>query len=87
MKHALLLALVACALALTAVGCHSRNTRHRDSGQWGETNTIDGYAKVHGITRKEAAKRMREQMLPPPTFDAHQPPPETAAATPETTNR
>jgi hypothetical protein len=87
MKHGLFLALVACTLVLSAAGCQSRSTRHRDTGAWGETNTIDGYAKVHGITRQEAAKRMREQMVPPPAFDSHQPSAETAAATPETVNK
>jgi hypothetical protein len=28
-------------------------------------NSVDGYAKAHGVSREEAVRRMRDKLVPP----------------------
>jgi len=58
----------------TGFGCQSRSfvSMGRDANGHDfavPTNSIDGYAKEHGISREEAAKRMRAELVPP--SDSH----------------
>jgi hypothetical protein len=71
-------------------GCHPRNTKSsQGSGGYAGTpaNSIDGYAKEHGISREEAAKRMRAQLVPPGESNAERSPIATSTANSETQNK
>jgi hypothetical protein len=79
-------------LSLAAFGCQSRNFMNMGKDSKGReygvpANTIDGYAKAHGISREEAAKRMRAELVQPSDSHADTSPIANAAASSETQTR
>lgn len=75
-------------VCVSLFGCHPRNTRSGQSGYAGmPSNSIDGYAKEHGISRAEAAKRMRAQLVPPGEVNAERSPVNTSTVNSETQNK
>lgn len=64
MKQGMLWLFLILALVAAPIGCQPRNVRN-GYGAATSDNTIDGYAQSHGISREEAAKRMRAQLVPP----------------------
>jgi hypothetical protein len=86
MKHGIFLGIMVVALTVAIVGCRSRDvmsTKRSSGGEWGAANSIDGYAKAHGISRAEAAKRMRDELVSPSSSVPSQGSPETVARTPD----
>lgn len=84
MKQGLYLGLAIVALLLGDAGCRSRQFINLGQGKNGRehgvpANSIDGYAKAHGISRAEAAKRMRENLVPPGDSPADKSPVESSA--------
>jgi hypothetical protein len=68
MKYGMYLAAAIVSLTILIAGCQSRNLGLGKNSQKSvgvPENSIDGYAKAHGISREEAAKRMREKLVPP----------------------
>jgi hypothetical protein len=83
MKNGILWAAVVFSMIFGGTGCRSGmlnlGRNHQSHDRSIPPNSIDGYAKAHGITRAEAAKRMREKMAPPSTYGTSQPSAEVAA--------
>ncbi len=78
MKCGMIWAITALTLAIAATGCQSRRFANMGKDANGHeygvpANSIDGYAKAHGISRSEAAKRMRDELVPPsdPHVEGH----------------
>jgi hypothetical protein len=75
-------------VCVSVFGCHPRDTRSGQGGYSGmPANSIDGYAKEHGISRAEAAKRMRAQLVPPGDSNAEKSPIVANTANSETQNK
>jgi hypothetical protein len=92
MKNGIIFGVVAISLILGNAGCRSRCFESIGKDRHGNehgvpSNSIDGYAKAHGVTRAEAAKRMREEMAPPSPYGAPQPSAEMTATTSENVNK
>jgi hypothetical protein len=86
MKQGMYLGLAIVALLLVDAGCRSRQFTNLGQGKNGReygvpANSIDGYAKAHGVSRAEAAKRMRENLVPPGDPPADKSPVELSSAT------
>jgi hypothetical protein len=69
MKNGMYWGIAVFALATVLSGCQSRSFINVGEDSKGNAyavpaNSVDGYAKAHGISRQEAAKRMREQFVP-----------------------
>ncbi|MCC6125864.1 MAG: hypothetical protein IT426_12930 [Pirellulales bacterium] len=82
MKHGLYLGLAMIAILLVDAGCRTRQFTNlgKNGREYGApANSIDGYAKAHGISRAEAAKRMRENLVPPGDSPAEKSPVELSA--------
>jgi hypothetical protein len=77
MKKTCICGLALAVLALIQTGCQSRhfvNAGEKNGHQYAvPANSIDGYAKAHGVSREEAAKRMRDQLVAPDAKMASQP--------------
>ncbi len=78
-------------LVVCEAGCGNRNFVNMGTDSHGHaygvpSNSIDGYAKAHGISRAEAAKRMRQELVPPNDSHANDPPAQTVSAMPEKVN-
>jgi hypothetical protein len=74
MKQGLYLVFVMAALMVLGGGCRSRCFECVGKDARGHeyavpADSIDGYAKAHGCSRAEAAKRMRAEFVPP--SDSH----------------
>jgi hypothetical protein len=70
MKYGLFLSIAIVALTIINAGCQSRHFVNvgKDSkgNEYGvPANSIDGYAKSHGVSREEAVSRMRADLVPP----------------------
>ena len=92
MKNGMYLGFAIAALVFVNIGCHSRNFTNVGKGANGHeygvpADSIDGYAKAHGISREEAAKRMRAELVPPSNSNADMAPTETTAASSQHTNK
>jgi hypothetical protein len=85
MKKVVFLGFIVLVLTIAIAGCRSRDvmsTKHSSGGEWGAANSIDGYAKAHGISRAEAAKRMRDELVSPASSVPSQGAPEAVARMP-----
>ena len=93
MKYGMYLGFAIIALIIVNTGCQSRRFervgKDANGHEYGvPADSIDGYAKTHGISREEAAKRMRASLVPPGDSHADKTPAETVAGTsPELTNK
>jgi hypothetical protein len=84
MKSGMYFGLVIVAFMVISTGCQSRRFECIGKGANGHeyavpANSIDGYAKERGISRAEAAKRMRAEFVPPSSESVENTPEETAA--------
>jgi hypothetical protein len=82
MKYGMICGFMVSVLVFSVLGCQSRSLYSksaygRDAGT--AANSIDGYAKAHGISRAEAAKRMRAEFVPPTESNANNAPAATTA--------
>jgi hypothetical protein len=90
MKYGMFWRIMVLVLFVSVLGCQSRSLNSKsayghDTGT--PTNSIDGYAKAHGISRAEAAKRMRSDLVPPSDSNVDKSPAATTAASTESQNR
>jgi hypothetical protein len=88
MKFGVYLGVTVLVLAPITMGCQSRRFASAGKDARGHeyavpANSIDGYAKAHGISRAEAAKRMRAEFVATSDAQAAKTPVETTEATPE----
>jgi hypothetical protein len=66
MKHGFVFGLAVFALMVGVGGCQQQSIRDGKRHDYGApADSLDGYAKSHGISREEAAKRMRAELVPP----------------------
>jgi hypothetical protein len=92
MKYGMYLWFVIVALAILPAGCQSRNFMTNGKKAKGDdhgipANSVDGYAKAHGISREEAAKRMRAEFVPPGDPNTEKFPVEMTSASSEHINK
>jgi hypothetical protein len=88
MKYGMYFGLAVLILSFGVTGCQQHNIRNTKGHEYGvPDNSIDGYAKSHGISRAEAAKRMRADLVPPGDSKTAPNTAETTAATLEPKNK
>jgi hypothetical protein len=76
----------------SSVGCQNRYFTNVGNDSYGNayaapSNSIDGYAKAHGVSRAEAVKRMREELVPPGDSHINDPPVQMTTGTSEKANQ
>jgi hypothetical protein len=90
MKNGMVWGIMVLVLVFSVLGCQSRSLNSPSTyghGSGTPANSIDGYAKAHGISRAEAAKRMRSDLVPPSDSNVDNSPTATTAASAESQNR